>query len=175
MRFFPHRNLTLVSPLKPDEAVQALAAAIENRTSWKNKLMSTGSGKFCGEVKENSFFIFRDIKYNNMYQPRVSGTISPGLNSRIEVAMKLKPATAIFLGVWIAAIGFTALNALAALAMSSGKPSYAFVGMAGIFAAAAYGRVMFGFGPEARKAEEFLRDTLKAEPESRADLSRQAV
>ena len=170
------RRITLVSSLPPQEALKALEGAIQSRKGWKDKLLSTGSGKFTGEVTGDRFDIVRDIAYRNSYLPRVTGTITAGSPaSRIEVSMMPGPRALIFMALWLGLLVFNGITMVRAMNSGGGPRDYTFLEIIGGMAAFVFALSQAGFWPEAKKAETFLKETLKAERDSRPDPSRQAI
>lgn len=172
----PWRRIVLVSPLRPEEALKALEGAIESRKGWKDRLLSGGSGKFAGVVTGDRFDIRRDIAYRNSFLPRVTGAITAGSPaSRIDVSMVPDPKVLVFLGLWLGLLAINALNVLRAVAAGHGPKDYTFLFIMGGMALFVIGLSQVGFRPEAKKAETFLKETLKAEREHLPDPSREAI
>jgi hypothetical protein len=170
------RRITLVSSLPPQEALKALEGAIQSRRGWKDKLLSTGSGKFTGEVTGDRFDIIRDIAYRNSYLPHVRGTITPGSPaSRIEVSMVPDAKVLIFMALWLGLLVFNGINVMRAMNSGHAPQDYTFLKILGGMALFVFALSQAGFWPEARKAETFLKETLKAERDVRPDPSRQAI
>src|SRR5258708_3561200 len=128
----PWRRIVLVSPLRPEEALTALESAIESRKGWKDKLLSTGSGKFAGEVTGERFSIVRDIGYRNNFLPQVTGTITPGTPaSRIEVSMTADPKVLVLAGLWLFIMLFNCFNILRSMVSAGGHADYTFLEIMG--------------------------------------------
>ena len=160
----PSRKLVLLSQLRPDEAANALRAAVSPRRSWRQKMFASGRGNFMGEVGTDSFALERDIAYRNSFLPQVTGTIGLGAPaSRIDVSMKMHGATSAFLGVWLAFVFISFLMALPGWLQTSGHGDPQFLYITG-------GMTLFGiilpnagFYFEAKKAEQFLMTVFQAE------------
>lgn len=164
---FPSRKLVLTSPFPPADAANLLQAAIRPRRGWWSQVWSRGAGNFMGEVKENRFDIVRDIAGRNSFLPNIKGTIESNIiGSRISVSMRMHATTTGFMAVWLTLTVFGLLDATRVYyeTWKAGKhmdPQFYFI----IGALALFGFLLmhFGFRPEARKAESFLKETLKAD------------
>lgn len=168
------RRIVFLSPLSPDEAAKALESAIENRKDWKKKALSTGSGRFSGEIIDLKFTIKREISYRNSFLPNISGTIAPGdTGSRIEVTMGIHPAAGAFIAVWAFVLIYNFYNAMHFGV--GGAVNYSFLAPLCFMLALGLGMTMIGFVPEVAKADKFLIETLKAEKERKRDFSREAI
>jgi hypothetical protein len=173
---FPSRKLVLLSALKPDEAQRALGAAVAPRRNWRQKAFTRGKGNFMGEVNEGGFSLVRDISYRNSFLPRITGPIGSGSPaSRIEVSMRMEPAVMVFMAVWL---GFVLLSLITGTLSYFHAPENH---RDGTFFMITGGMALFGvllpqfsFRPEAKKAEKFLKEVLKAEVDLPPD-SRRAI
>lgn len=172
----PARKLVLLSPLQPAEAAQALRAVLAPKRDWRQKMLRQGGGAFTGDVSDSHFSIVRDIRYRNSFLPFVTGEIAaayPG--SRIEVRMKMHGATTGFMTVWL---GFTFLMCVTFVAAFFKVGALHFQGDPGS-AAIPFGMLLFGIGmtwggflPEAKKAQNFLVEVLRADVELPPDPNR---
>lgn len=166
---FPSRKIVLKSPYPPADAAGLLQAAIRPRRGWWSQAWSRGAGNFMGEVKENRFDIVRDIPGRNSFLPNVRGIIESNIiGSRISVSMKMHASTTGFMFVWLSltVLGLLDAGRVYYDALKAGKHMDAhFHVIIGSLAVFGFLLMHFGFRPEARKAENFLKDTLKAEVE----------
>lgn len=175
---FPSRNLVLKSPYPPADAASLIQAAIRPRRGWWSQVWSRGAGNFMGDVKENRFDIVRDIPGRNSFLPNIRGTIESNIiGSRVNVSMKMHASTTGFMAVWLFMTVFGLLDAGRVYydAWKAGRhmdPHFYFI----IGGLAVFGFLLmhFGFRPEARRAENFLKETLKAEVDLPPD-SRRAI
>ncbi|TAL38953.1 MAG: hypothetical protein EPN97_03175 [Alphaproteobacteria bacterium] len=164
---FPSRKLALKSPFPPADTARLLQGAVRPRRGWWSQVWSRGAGNFMGEVTENSFDIVRDIPGRNSFLPNVRGTIvSDIVGSRINVYMKMHASTTGFMAIWLFFTVFGLLDAGRVWygAWKAGKhmdPHFCII----IGSMAVFGFLLmhFSFRPEAKRAENFLKETLKAE------------
>ena len=168
----PSRHLVLLSPLPPDKAEAALAAAVKPRLNWKQRFQMRNwrrDGKFMGEVAETRFDIVRDINYRNSFLPFIKGSIAlaqSGAGSDVTVSMKMQRLVTIFTGFWLTMVAFFGVVVLVAASTSKTtvKPEEA-LPLLIPFLMLAFGITLSQvcFRIEANKAEKFLRSTLNAE------------
>jgi hypothetical protein len=176
---FPSRSLVLKSPFSPADAASLLQAAIRPRRGGWAQVWSRGAGNFMGEVKENRFDIVRDIPGRNSFLPNVRGTIESNIiGSRISVSMKMHASTAGFMAVWlfVTILGLLDAGRVYYDTWKAGKHMdphfYIIIGSLAVFG---FLLMHFSFRPEARRAENFLKQTLKAETEPPMDGGRAAI
>jgi hypothetical protein len=166
---FPIRRVVLNSTLRPADAAQELQKVVLPRRSGWAMAWNRGKGNFMGEVTDAGFSIVRDIAGRNSFLPQVKGTIEPGASgSRISVSMKMHMTTTVFMAIWLffTVGGLLDASFLYYQAWKTGKPMDAHFYII-LAAMALFGFLLMhlGFGPEAKKAETFLKQTLKAEAE----------
>ncbi|OQW57453.1 MAG: hypothetical protein A4S17_04395 [Proteobacteria bacterium HN_bin10] len=152
VKWLPYHRFEIMSPLKREDAVAALAAHTEAprwlRFDWPS---NTNDKRFEGEVTANGFNLRRIMGYRNSFAPAVRGEIdSAGAMSRINITMQPSVFVLVFLAIWYLAVFgmFTAAGG--------------FLGVAFLFALAPYLMVMGGFWFEANKQEKTLREILRA-------------
>jgi len=152
MKLWPYRRFVLQSPLSPDEVARVLRDSVDPRPQWDNP-----GRPFVGSVTPPEFRIHRAIGYRNSFLPRVVGRIIPGDNgSHISITMRLHPAAAIFMALWL---GGTAL-----IGVPLAVATFADGGGAALIPAC---MLLFGglltivaFSAEARIAKKILRSLL---------------
>jgi hypothetical protein len=109
VKLFPYENYYIISPLKPDEIVNALQTKINllSNISARDFLTSKNSDKgFRSFVKGDVFNIEHIINSANPSLPQIKGSVESYNNgSIIHVKMKLKVITLVFLWLWILGIG----------------------------------------------------------------------
>jgi hypothetical protein len=166
---FPSRDLVLLSPLPPAQALAALQAKVQPTPRWRDRLYRNGTGGFTGTAEGGHFYLRRDINYRNSFLPRLQGTIETDRQtggSRIAVRMELQKPVRIFMGVWLLCVGgFGIPLAIAALTHRLQPPQNDWMGVVMPSFMLVFGLVLphFGFRPEAAKAQDFLTETLKAQ------------
>ncbi len=131
-----------------------------------------GCPPFIGNVGENTFWLYRDIRYRNSFLPRVRGrVVSTSVGTRVFVEMYLHPLVGAFMLLWLGGIGSVAVSFVRRAET-----------LGAVFAA---GMFMFGvaltlgcFYPEALKARRLLEECIRAggaRSRSRQPVRRSAV
>jgi hypothetical protein len=149
--------------LSPQEALLRLSRIVgPPQSRWQ--AIEAGPARqlrepFVGIIDGERFRIRRVIDYRNNFLPVISGKIAPDrTGSRVDIVVKLKPAVAVAMILWLGAMSFAAAAAvwqsvqigevkgLAALLL----PIFGFV------------LVAIAFVPEKRKALKLLAETFDA-------------
>jgi hypothetical protein len=152
MPWLPYLAVELESEFEPDEAIEAIRAAVEPK-KWLR--LGTSHRPFEGEVLSNTFQIQRIIGYRNSFLPRVDGKVSASsVGSRIKLEMRLSTPLVMFMIFWLGMVAiFVAVSSVEAIRGKTGwKGPLTGVGMF----AFAWGLVSVSFSFEAKKAEKIL-------------------
>jgi hypothetical protein len=160
MKFFPYEKYKLISPLKQEDALKKLAAAV---TIGPTSLFASSRQDkyYQGKISGYSFEITRIIGYRNSFRPVIIGEISSYLGSEINIVMRMNMAVIIFCCVWMGGVLIAAIATLAAQ-INSGK--FLLPGLIP-FAMLLLGYILFtgGFKYESIKAKKFLKELFEAE------------
>jgi hypothetical protein len=157
MKFLPFDNFKIYSSLSYDEVRQVLDEEVEPRKGFMlSGIFNTSDKPFRGEVFENTFKIFRNIRYKNSFLPIIKGKVSdnyPG--TVIEINMRMVIFVYIFMAVWItgvsAALIFTLREAFVASIIPLAMLVFAYLVM------------IVAYRYEAGKAKKFLNEIFKAQ------------
>ena len=163
VRLLPYREIALSSPLKPEEALGRLAAAIRPLKRGIFRFRLATDGKFHGSVSGNHFEITRDIGYRNGFLPFIRGTILPsGDGSLVNVQMEMHRAANCFMMFWLGCV------ASACIVFSLTLVEHSFQGdskaelIPFVMLAFSFCMMTIGFYPETGIAKKFICDTLHA-------------
>ena len=154
MRFAPYRRFAIETDLPPEVVLRLLAECIETRFLWNP--FARDKKPYQGRVEGRSFSMSRIIWYRNSFLPLVKGSVGPrGAGALVRVRMRPFLLGLGFVAAWM---GMCAFGVALVLARHALDPSALLpLGMC----AFGYLVLMVGFGPEATKTTEFLRDQLK--------------
>jgi hypothetical protein len=158
VKWIPHHQFEIQSPLSPQAALEALKAHVEPRAMFRVSLWPSSKNdyRFHGDVSAEGFRISRIIGYRNSFLPEVIGHFRrSGARSAIGVEMKLH-STVILL---LIAIMIPFLFMIGALLY---EPEAVGLLSLTLLPALAYGMVLWGFWFEAEKQERVLRDIFQA-------------
>ena len=153
VRLLPYHRFELSSPMKANDALDAMRARTEPvqwfRWQWPN---SNNDKRFEGEITATGFNVRRVLGYRNSFAPRVIGEVqSQGAMSRIVVTMRPHAFVLAFVAVWVALFG------VGVWFSSGGAPWFA-----ALMIVAGYLLVSGGFWFEANKQEGVLREIFRA-------------
>ena len=114
---------------------------------------------FVGIIDGERFRIRRRIDYRNNFLPVISGRIAPhATGSRIDIVVKLKPAIAVVMILWLSAMSFGA-----AVAVWQSVQTGQAKGLAALLLLLfGFVLVAIAFVPEKRKALKLLSETFDA-------------
>lgn len=152
---WPFRRFELATSLRPDEVERRLSSELDPD---RFGLFGTpGSRSWIGAVEGGRLRMQRRIAHRNSFLPVVRVAIAPASHgATLDVRLAMHPLVIAFMAVWMSIACLIVVAGLVALA-TQGSP---FVLFALLFPAAGTGIVAFGFGREARIAEDFLRGAL---------------
>ena len=126
----PLHRCQIDSPLSSPVVLARIAALIrESPGFWQCVKESFGGRKarsppFIGEIDGSSCRMRRDIRYRNSFLPCVRGAVvATPTGTRVILSMNLHPFVAVFMLVWLGAVG---AGTLAALFASGGDSQTAF-------------------------------------------------
>jgi len=159
----PQRDFELFSPLRAEEALGLLSGFVKPIERRESRKPEPTDGRFQGVVRGNHFEIRRDIGYRNSFLPFIHGVILPsGKGSVMQIEMRMHPAARRFLLAWLGAVLLCFL--LFTFVMPSGDTFSTLLLRIIPFFMLAFGVfiTIIGFYPEAKIAQEFLRDTFRA-------------
>lgn len=165
MPLFPHQTLIIDSPLRPDEAGVRLAAHVEPRRWIRFHFGAMFGGgprtrTFEGEVQGSRFTIRRIIRYQNSWRPEIEGWIEPAAQgSRIRVTLRLHRLVAVFMIVWLGAVGL--ITGTAALAPQASGDALGVI-VPGLMFAFGCALTAGAFTWEAATARRLLADLFEA-------------
>lgn len=112
--FFPWMSCSIESPLPPESCSHLLASVTQEVlpfTLLASRRPSDASILFRGQLKSGTFNISRIIDYRNSFLPDIKGTFHPQNDgTRITLSMRLNPFVAVFMAVWLGAVGSVALG-----------------------------------------------------------------
>ena len=152
VKLLPYHRFEIISPLKREDALAAIAAHVEAPKWILFRLPSKANDKrFEGQVTETGFNIRRVLGYRNSFQPTVLGEIEgAGAMSRINVTMRPFTFVIVFITIWCA--GVLGLTFVSREALLMGAFMLVFL----------YLLVVSGFWFEANKQERALREIFRA-------------
>jgi hypothetical protein len=147
MSLLPSERFVLDAPAAPDDVRDRLlnAVAPRRRLSIRKPQLP-----FTGTVEADSFEVRPVLRYRNSFAPIARGSFASGLTgTRIEVRMRMHPAVAIFMAVWLSG---AAAFFVVALIVAFRDPSRAWLPLVPLaFIAFGYGLTMLSFSFEARR------------------------
>jgi hypothetical protein len=165
------RRFVLLSPLRPDEALAKLGAAIGPRGK-------PGSAYYKGDVTAAGFSIIRNVKGGDSFHPTVTGRVEPGgAGCRAEMTVSIQTGGKIYMAGWFFVTLFGFFDALhhylEGLKQYAGT-SPAFLLVLAFIALMGFSIPYLTFRSECRNAESFLAETFRAQIERPMD-SRHSV
>jgi len=159
LALMPYYRCDLEAPLPPETVTQRLQAMIGERPGFLDQLQNAWNRKagpaFYGSLREGSFRISRNIRYNNSFLPQIRGRIEQtGGGTRVALVMFVHPAVAVFMLVWIS----IAASIVSVVFRASAGPyaTYILLGML-LFAIVL---PVAAFYPEAFKAKRLIASAL---------------
>jgi hypothetical protein len=156
MHWLPWHRFTVDSRYPPAD-VAALLASQVGPERW----FSYGADKpFRGTIGADAFVVTRVIRGRNSFLPVVSGRIEArGGGSRVHVLMRLHVLVAVFMTLWLGAVGTGFVMVAAASLRNDGNARAGLLPAGGMFV---FGVLLtcLAFGFEARKQEPMLRAIL---------------
>src|SRR6266540_69596 len=163
MHLLPDELFVIDAPATPDEVRERLSSAVASRPD----------AAFTGTVATNSFQLRPILGYRNSFVPTARGSFaSDSAGTRVNVRLRMLPAVAIFMAVWLslATAFFLVMVVIAVL-----NPSRSWLPLVGIaFFACGYLLMHFSFSFEAHRVRTNLGLLLSGTPASdlpRTDLS----
>lgn len=109
MPLLPYQTFGFETPLAPDEASARLAAAVRERSWFRQPAPGQALE---GEVSGETFRVYRVIGYRNSFLPIVHGRLVPTAEgSRVEGVMTLHPFVLVFMLVWCGGVVVAAVSA----------------------------------------------------------------
>lgn len=175
---FPSRKLVLISRLSPEQTLDTVRRTLNPVRNWRERFDTSKGGGFTGTAENGRFFIQRDINYRNSFLPQVKGIIEPdpqGSGSRVTVTMAMHKFVQVFMCFWLFMVGAIGIPlAIAALNHKLQPPQNDWMGAVIPLVMLVFGLSLphFGFWGEAKKAENFLTETLQAQLELPPDNNR---
>jgi hypothetical protein len=169
MPLFPDERFVIDAPAAPEEVRDRLSSAV---ASGRGVSLRKPEAVFTGTVGSNSFQLRPVLGYRNSFVPTARGSFASGsAGTRVDVRLRLLPAVAIFMVVWLslAAAFFLVMVVIAVL-----NPSRSWLPLIGIaFFAFGYLLMTLSFSFEARRIRTNLAMLLSGTPVS--DLPRTDV
>jgi len=160
----PYYRCELVSPLPMQTVLLRFQTLVRDEPGFLQSLKESlrrrpaGSPPFIGKVHGNVLHVHRDIRYRNSFLPQVRAAVAPVPNGTIvHVTMHLHPVVAVFMLIWLVAVG---IGAIAAFAQEHTGVTSALIPAWMLF----FGVVLTagGFYPEAYKARRLLGESVGA-------------
>jgi hypothetical protein len=147
MRLLPSERFVLDAPAAPDEVRERLLSAVAPRRRLSIRKPEL---PFTGRVEADSFEVRPVLRYRNSFAPIARGSFASGLTgTRIEVRMRMHPAVAIFMAVWLSG---AAAFFVVALVVAFRDPPRSWLPLVALaFIAFGYGLTMLSFSFEARR------------------------
>jgi hypothetical protein len=159
-------GVELVSPLAREDVVRRLQAAVDSEWTF------AGRKEAVGQIGADAFRLRARIFYRNSFQTFLFGKlVAEGRRTRLVARSGMHPLAALFMTLWLAAVGAFAVVGLSAAV----EPADAAAGLLFLVPLA-----MFGFGialvgigrwiarDERRRLIAFLERTVEARPLGRA-------
>jgi hypothetical protein len=169
MPLFPDERFVIDAQAAPEEVRDRLSSAV---ASGRGVSLRKPEAVFTGTVGSNSFQLRPVLGYRNSFVPTARGSFASGsAGTRVDVRLRLLPAVAIFMVVWLslAAAFFLVMVVIAVL-----NPSRSWLPLIGIaFFAFGYLLMTLSFSFEARRIRTNLAMLLSGTPVS--DLPRTDV
>lgn len=166
MHLLPDERFVVDASATPDEVRDRLSSAV---ASGRRVSLRRPDAAFTGTVATNSFQLRPILGYRNSFVPTARGSFaSDSTGTRVNVRLRMLPAVAIFMAVWLslAAAFFLGMIVIAVL-----NPSRSWLPLVGIaFFAFGYLLMNLSFSFEARRIRTNLTLLLSGTPAS--DLSR---
>jgi hypothetical protein len=154
--------LELVSPLRREEVERRLKEAIDS--DW----IVFGGKPVVGRVDPQSFRLRCRIRYRNSFQTLLFGTLADeGRKTRLHCRTGMHPFVALFMAIWLGAVGMAAAVTMAVMLQpSNDAPGLEFAG-AVPFVMLAFGVCLVGLGRRFAAGERerliaFLAQTVDA-------------
>lgn len=157
----PYHELTLQSPLSPEEVMRRLEIYVRPRRTFAERFKVYSEKPYEGELAQSEFRISRIIGYRNSFLPFSKGKVDPsGSGSQIRLVLQLHTFVNLFALVWFGMLLLFLAFDLSALFSQQTSPAslVPFVIMVG------FGILLFNgsFWFEARKSIAFFKDLFEA-------------
>lgn len=170
MPFVPVARFVIDTDAAPDEVRARLSSSVAQRARMSFR---RPEAPFTGTVGTNSFDLRPVLGYRNSFVPRVRGTFGSGaVGTRIDVRLRMLPAVAIFMFVWLS---LAAAFFVGMLVLAVRNPSRWWLPMIGLaFFAFGYLLMTLSFSFEARRIRKNLTLLVAGTPADelpRTDLS----
>jgi hypothetical protein len=154
----PFYRFKIDALLSPGEAMRRMQSLVRTdpglRVGWFAPRVHDAV-PFVGRVEDNEFRIYRLIRYRNSFLPQMRGIVNAmPTGIRVSVTMSLHPLAAIFMVVWLSAVGMAAMVALAHWGTSDFRIEPVAMFVVGL------AMTLGGFYPEAYKARRLLERAL---------------
>lgn len=150
VKWLPYHRFEIISPLKPQEALRAIATRTEPATLFRLEWpRERNEGRFQGAVTADGFSVTRIMGYRNSFAPVVRGVVKSGAHgSVIQITMRPHVFVSAFILLWCAVM----IAVFWSVAWYAGLATLVFM----------YAFAMGGFWYEAAKQEQTLRTIFKA-------------
>jgi hypothetical protein len=170
MPLFPAERFVIDAQAAPDEVRDRLSSAVAR---GRRVSLRRPEAVFTGTVGPNSFELRPVLGYRNSFVPTARGSFASGIaGTRVDVRLRMLPAVAIFMAVWLS---LAAAFFLGMLVIALRNPSRSWLPLVGIaFFAFGYLLMTLSFSYEARRIRTNLALVLSGTPVSdlpRTDLS----
>ncbi len=163
MKYLPIENIIYKTHLKEDEIIKRLSENIEPIKVFRFNIFKSGSSKpYEGSFNGITFNIYRIIKYQNSFQPRINGVIENDFEGlRIKVKMRLNIFVIIFLFLWFGGV-FLGFIGMLVKSFNNSEFEIAILIPLGMLLFA-YALTMGGFKYESNKSKKDLQTILEAD------------
>ena len=103
----PLYRFSLDVPAPVDVVAARLRAVVGERRAFPLFFPNSSRQPFAGAVEDDSFQIWRCIRYRNSFLPRIEGQLAstPG-GTRVNVAMSMHPYVLVFTLCWLSFMGY---------------------------------------------------------------------
>ena len=169
-KYLPLEDYTLTSKLSLDEIRTRISDNLESKKNFKFPFFNRNTSKpYEGILSGDTFTINRIINYRNSFLPVITGNISTYLGgTQIHLKMRLAYGVAIFMLVWLGAVGIACIGIMATGFSQTKGPSTAFP-----FNVIPFGMFVFGcllgvlpFKAETKKSKEFFSNLFEGQEEN---------
>lgn len=167
MHILPQDKFILLSPEQPVELLDRLRDYLSKPPVFEFKMGSLSpepTKPFYGKIQDQTFRVWRNIRYRNSFQPIVNGNFDfHPMGTQIILIMKMHPAVRIFCYIWLAFVLVSLMTLLPTYSSDLNDPEALFIlaaplGIFAFFLALVYGAFYF----EARKTKPLLIDIFQA-------------
>jgi len=160
----PYYRCELVSPLPVETVRLRFHALVRDEPGFLQSVKESfrrrpeGIPPFIGKFDGSVGHMHRDIRYRNSFLPRVRASVAAAPDGTlVHITMHLHPVVAVFMLLWLGAVG---IGAIAAISQEHASVASTLI-PTGMFL---FGVVLTagGFYPEAYKARRLLREGIGA-------------